>query len=88
MIALFKKGRTHIVNDLDCTIVRVETIEQMNALLAEGGHFHTVEELYGSGEEKPKRGRKAKSAEDAADVVELAESEPVASADENQDSAD
>lgn len=86
MIALYKKGRTHIVNDLDCTIVRVETIEQMNALLAEGGHFHTVEELYGAGEEKPRK-RRSKSVEDTAEVVESAESEPVASADEDENTA-
>lgn len=84
MIALYKKGRTHIVKDLDCTIVRVENVEQMNALLADGEHFHTVEELYE--QPKPKKPR-GKAGEKAADVVESAESEPVAGADEDENPA-
>lgn len=95
-IALYKKGRTHTVASesdpstfLDCTVVLVAHNDDREILLAQGDHFDRVDDIYApKDEEKPKRGRKVKAAEDAADVVELAGTEPVASADEDQNSAD
>lgn len=46
MIALYKKGRTHIVDERDCTVVLVPTNEDRRALLEQGDHFDTIEDLY------------------------------------------
>lgn len=95
-IALYKKGRTHTVASesdpdtlLDCTVVLVSHNDDREALIAQGDHFDCVDDLYApKEEEKPKKGRKTKHVEEVAEVVESAESEPVAGADEDENSAD
>ncbi len=87
-ISLYKKGVSHVVDGVHCTVVTVQTVDDMNALLADGEHFHTVAEVYAPADEKPKKGRKTKPVEGASEVVESAESEPVAGADEDENSAD
>ena len=92
-IHLYKKGRKHIVpsvNDpeleLDCTIVSVESNEERMALLAQGDHFDTVDELHAP--PKPKKPR-AKAGENAAEVVESEdETESGAPEDEDENTAD
>lgn len=87
-ISLYKKGVSHVVDGVHCTVVTVQTVDDMNALLADGEHFHTVEEVYAPVEEKPKKGRKTKPVEEVAEVVESAESDEVAGADEDENTAD
>lgn len=92
-IHLYKKGRKHIVpsvNDpeveLDCTIVSVESNEERMALLSQGDHFDTVDELHAP--PKPKKPR-AKAGEKAAEVVESEdETEAGAPEDEDENTAD
>ena len=82
-ISLYKKGVSHVVDGVHCTVVTVQTVDDMNALLAGGEHFHTVEELC-----HQSQNHAARRAKKAAEVVESAESEPVAGADEDENSAD
>lgn len=92
-IHVYKKGRKHIVpsvNDpeleLDCTIVSVESNEERLALLAQGDHFDTADELHAP--PKPKKTR-AKAGEKAAEVVESEdETESGAPEDEDENTAD
>lgn len=91
-IALYKKGRTHTVASesdpstlLDCTVVLVSHNDDREALIAQGDHFDCVDDLYAPPKPKKPRG---KAGEKASEVVESAESEPVAGADEDQDSTD
>jgi len=84
-ISLYKKGVSHVVDGVHCTVVTVQTVDDMNALLAGGEHFHTVEEVYAVA---AKKGRKTKPIEEVAEVVESAESEPAADTDEDENRAD
>jgi len=84
-ISLYKKGVSHVVDGVHCAVVTVQTVDDMNALLADGEHFHTVEELYAPPKLKKPRG---KAGEKAAEVVESAESDEVAGADEDENTAD
>lgn len=81
MIALYKKGRTHIIDERDCTVVLVPTNEDRRALLEQGDHFDTIEDLYAPTKPKKPRG---KAGEKAAEVVE-SEDETESGAAENED---
>ena len=101
-IHVYKKGRKHIVpsvNDpeleLDCTIVSVESNEERLALLAQGDHFDTVDELHAPPKPKKPRAKAGEKAsaesegEKAAEVVESEdETEAGAPEDEDENTAD
>jgi hypothetical protein len=87
-IALYKKGLTHIVDERHCTVVLVPTNEDRRALLEQGDHFDTVEELYAPAvEEKPKKGRKSNPVVGAEEVVKSDETETEAGSDEDENTA-
>ena len=79
-IHVYKKGRTHIVDDLDCAIVTVESNEERESLLARGDHFDTVQEI-DAPKEKPKRAKRGEK--ELVEAEETNESQDAANEDEN-----
>jgi len=59
MIALYKKGNTHVVKGIECEIVRVENHKK--DVFLNMGYVGTVEELL------PKKGRPKKEVTEATD---------------------
>lgn len=59
-IVLYKTGKKHIVDGVECDLVVVETVEEMNSLLADGC-VHDPKEL---GKPKAKKDEKRKGESD------------------------